>query len=42
MEHFRSQKAYELQIDSFYRDVSTKEISRLLDDWYNLAFNPRK
>lgn len=42
MEDLRSQKAYELQIDSFFRDVSTKEISNLLNDWYNLAFNPKR
>lgn len=39
IEEIKSLKAHELQIDSYYRNISSEVISSLMKKWYLLAFD---
>lgn len=39
IENIRSQKAYELQVDNYFRDISSDRISNLFKSWYDFFFN---
>lgn len=42
IEEIKSLKSYELQVDSYYRDISIKEVSALIEKWYLLVFDNEK
>lgn len=42
IEDIKSLKSYELQIDSYYRDISIKQVLSLIEKWYQLVFDNEK
>lgn len=39
LEQYKSKKASELQIDSYFRDISGKDLQSLFSDWLDLCIN---
>ncbi|MGO1818908.1 MAG: hypothetical protein ACTH0S_04415 [Senegalia sp. (in: firmicutes)] len=42
IEEIKSLKSHELQVDSYYRDISIKQVSTLIETWYQLVFDNEK